>query len=155
VDVRVDVVWGRKLDDKVDEGNVESSGSNVGCDHALDLSLSEGLENNFSLLLRDVSMKNIGVDFEVSVELDVVGLGLLVGEDDSLAVGSSVDTDNVSDGRDLLVLGLEDDLKMLHSARCSALLIGKHVDSLVVLLHVLGGDSSDPLWDSSGEQKDL
>ncbi len=110
VDVRVDVVWGRQLDDEVDERNVESSGSHVGCDHALDLSLSEGLENNFSLLLRDVSVKNIGVDFEVSVELDVVGLGLLVGEDDSLAVGPSVDTDDVSDGRDLLVLGLEDDL---------------------------------------------
>jgi hypothetical protein len=41
VDVRVDVVRRRKLDDKIDQRNVEPSGSHVGGNHALDLSFSE------------------------------------------------------------------------------------------------------------------
>ena len=155
VDVRVDVVRRRQLDDEVDEGDVESSGCHIGGNHALYLSLSEGLEDDLSLFLRDVSMEHIGVHLEVSVELDVVGLGLLIGEDDCLAVGSSVDTDDVSDGRDLLVLGLEDNLEVLDCARGSTLESCKHVDSLVVALHVLGGDSSDPLGDCGREEEDL
>jgi hypothetical protein len=61
-------------------------------------------------------VKNIRINFEISVELDVVGLGFLINEDDGLAVRSSIDTNDVSDGRDFLILSLEDNLEVLNSA---------------------------------------
>ncbi len=47
--------------------------------------------------------------------MDVIGLGLLIGKDDGLTIWSTIDTDYVSNGRHLLVFGLEDNLKMLDS----------------------------------------
>lgn len=93
-------------------------------------------------------MKNIGINFEVSVELNVVGLGFLIGKNDCFAMRASIDTYNISNGRDLLIFSLKDNLKVLNSTGGSAVLIGKHVYSFIVFLHVLRSNPSDPLWDS-------
>lgn len=57
--VRVIVLGGRQLNDEIDGWDIESSGGDVGGDETLDTSISEGLEGDFSLFLRDVSVEHL------------------------------------------------------------------------------------------------
>lgn len=70
--VRVVVLGRRQLNDEIDGWDVESSGGDVGGDETLDASVSERLEGDFSLSLGDVSVEDLTLEFEVSVEQDFV-----------------------------------------------------------------------------------
>lgn len=65
--VRVNIFRWVKLNNKINKRNIKSSGSYIGCNHALNFSFSKALENNLSLFLRNIAMKNISIYFEISI----------------------------------------------------------------------------------------
>jgi hypothetical protein len=67
MDISIGILRRTELDNEVDFRNVESPGSNV-CGHqTFQVSFSEGLEGDFSLLLRNVSMEYLALHLEVPV----------------------------------------------------------------------------------------
>jgi len=68
MDVRVYVLRGVELDNEVHFGNVQTSGSHISCYQTFILSLSESLESNFPLFLRNVAVQHLSFLFDVGFE---------------------------------------------------------------------------------------
>lgn len=85
------------MDDQIDLGNVETSGSNIGGDQTFKFTLFKSLESDLPLLLGDVSMEDLGFLFQVSLQEDLVGFLFGLAENDGSAMSSSIKVDNVGD----------------------------------------------------------
>jgi hypothetical protein len=92
VDVGFDVFGRLALDDEVHVGDVETARSHVGRHEDVETAFLKAAECDFSLLLRDVAMQDLDV-LQLLREIEFVGLGLGLGEDDGLAEGSAVAKD--------------------------------------------------------------
>lgn len=90
MDVRLGVFWGLYLDNKVDTGDVQSTGRNIGGDQHVELLLLEALQCHFTLVLGDVTVHDLDVLLDLVGEEELVGLLFGRGEDDAL-------TDTIAD----------------------------------------------------------
>lgn len=91
--------------DQVNFWDIEASGSNVGGNETFEFTLFESLESDLPLFLRDVTVEDLGLLFEVGFEKDFVGFLFGLAEDNSSAVSSSVEVDDVSNDRVSVVVG--------------------------------------------------
>lgn len=104
MDIGINFFWGLKLHNQIDFGEIQSSCSNISSNETFKFSLFEGLEGNFSLLLGDVSMQNLGFLLQISFKQNFIGLPLSLAKDDCTTVSSSIKIDNISnDGVSVVV----------------------------------------------------
>lgn len=59
MDVGINVLGGSQLHNEVDMRDIKSSSGHIGGNHTFELSISESLEGDLSLLLGDVSVKDL------------------------------------------------------------------------------------------------
>ncbi len=102
--VSIDFLRRFQLNNQVYLRNVKTPCSHVGCHQAFQFSLFEGLESDFPLLLRDVSMQNLSLLLEIGLQKDLIGLSLRLTEDDGSTMTTSVKVDDVRDDRVAVVI---------------------------------------------------
>ena len=96
MDVGIDFFGRLELNNEIDLGNIEASCCNIGGNQAFEISCLEALEGNFSLLLRNISMKHLSFLLEVGLEEDLVCFLFGLAEDDCPAMSASVEIDHIS-----------------------------------------------------------
>ena len=153
MDVGLGLLGRLQLDDEVDIGDVEASGSDVGGDKHAELALLEALHRHFSLVLGDVTVHHLDVLLDLVRQKKGVGVGLSLGEDDDLAT-LSVDDEDVCEGREPVLVGALDG-QVRHIACRLVLQVLRKVHNSHTLLHVGRGDISHPPWNGGGEEQDL
>jgi len=152
MDIGIHILGRGKLDDEIDFGDIETSGSNVGSDQTLELTSSESLESDFSLLLGDITMKDLALLLDVGLQHDFVGLLLGFCEDNGSAMLTSVSQNYITNGAISTEVGA---VNSQMSDGSGGLEILDEVDLLVVGSHVLLDDFVDPFGDSSREEQAL
>jgi hypothetical protein len=104
VNVCIDLLGRLELHDQIDLRDIESSSCHVGGNEALQFSLLEGLEGDFTLFLRDVAMQNLRLLFQVGLEQDLIRFFLGLAEDDGSTVPTTVQVDYISNDRVAVVV---------------------------------------------------
>ena len=118
VDVGIDFFGGFELNNEIDFGDIEASCCNIGGNQAFEISCLEALEGNFSLLLRNISMKHLSFLLEVGLEEDLVCFLFSLTKDDCPAMPTSVEIDHISNNWVSVVVGAVQG-QVVNCLRCS------------------------------------
>ena len=142
MDVGLGLLRGLDLDDQVDVGDVEASGSDISGDEHSEFAFLEALHRDLTLVLGDVTMHDLDVLLDLVGEQEGVGIGLGLGEDDHLA-SLAVDNEDVSEGRESILVGALNG-QVRHVTSRLVLQLHGQVDDTYTLLHMGCGNVSDP-----------
>ena len=153
MDVGLCLLRGLNLDDQVDVGDVEASGSDISGDQDSEFALLEALHGHLTLVLGDVTVHDLDILLDLVREQEGVGVGLRLGKDNDLAT-LAVDNKNVSESRQSVLVGALDGQMGHVTSRLVLELLGEIHDAHA-RLHVSGGDVSHPSGDGGREEKDL
>ena len=90
MNIRINALGRRELDDEICFRDVDSSSSDISCNQAHKLPLSITFKGNLSLLLGYISMEDLTTGFDVGVKEDLVCILLGVCEDNGLLMHSAI-----------------------------------------------------------------
>lgn len=76
------------MNDKINVGNIQATGSDIGCDKYLEFAFFEALHCHFSLVLSNVSVHDFDVLLNLICEDQCIGIGFRLSKDNSLALTS-------------------------------------------------------------------
>ncbi len=93
------------MDNQVDFWDIKASCGDVGGYETFKFAFLEGLEGDLPLLLRDVSVEDLGFLLEVGLEKNFVGFLFSLAEDNGSTVSSSVKIDDIRDDGISVVVG--------------------------------------------------
>ena len=85
MDVGLSICRGLDLDNQIDIRDIETSGGNIGSDQDIELALLESLESYLTLVLPNVTMHDLNIVLDFISEDQLIGVGLGLSENDSLA----------------------------------------------------------------------
>ncbi len=100
-------------------------------------------------------MKDLALQFDLSLQKNIIGLLFLISEDNRSRVTTPIHHHYISDGPDFLLFLCELNTKMLNRLTGPNFLILYHIDSNMVRRHELVGDLLHPMRDSRREQQKL
>ena len=104
MDVGLSITWWLNLDNKVYIWNIKSSRSNVSSHKNREFLFLEPLKGDFSLPLLNTSMHNLQVVLHLARSEELIGLGFLGAEDNSLTK-TAVNQEDVSQGLHPVMIG--------------------------------------------------
>ena len=154
MDVRLCVLRRFELDDEVNIRNIKASGGHVGGNENLELAVSESLEGDLSLTLRNVSVENLDFVFEMRTLDDFVGLLFSLGKDNGFSFQADVDEKEVGEGGESVVLWASDG-EMLDIFGGLVLEVSGEVEIFVASIEEFFSHSSNPSRHGGAEHDEL
>lgn len=110
MDIGLSILWRLNLNDEINIGDIETSGSNVSGYQNLELLLLESFEGNLSLLLCDITMHNLNLILYFLREKKGVCLSFGGAEDNCLAKTSINEKDIGQSLHPIMVRAVDGDM---------------------------------------------
>lgn len=96
VNISINFFWGLKLNNKINFRNIKTSGCDISGNKTFKFTLFKCLEGNLPLLLRDISVKNLGFLFKIGFKKNLIGFLFGLTENNGSTVSSTIKVDNIS-----------------------------------------------------------
>lgn len=140
------------MNNQVDMRNIQSSSCNISSNQALKFSLSKGLESNFPLFLRYISVEYLTFLVNISVEHDLIAfLFTLTEQNGSSSFFSSIAQNYVRNSmKSFTVITVYS--QMLDIQWCLIFKSQKHINKFSIFWYKLFFNLFDPTWDCGWKQ---